>query len=625
MKKNILLFIASIFLVIFSDLAVNTSLAYKVSIKIPIAIHKNFPIPVFFWLGVCAYVLLTSLINKEPLKNGFKKTLALGFFLHLFLLLMKLKIQVAINPAISTSFSYKIYFDLFILFSVAFLSIFCAMKTSFYKKMSSQDREERFKKDTLYFPFLLMFVYVLIFLFRKGFFINFGFATILFFVGFYISSRTEKATFILKKLQIINQFIFRERNFLILLFFLAFLIRIFYLSRVMSDPNYILTGSDGTLYDGLAKAFLKGEKVTEPLVAGYWMFLALIYKMFGSSYLIVGLIQSFLSALSCIFVYFTAKYIFNNPRTAKIASLFCALSFPLVFSAVAIGHQVMDTFYVTLALMFVSRYVYLQANLRKKTFFLIILGLIFGLSIATREVNFFFTFIVVSWLIFFFYKKIGLKAILVDALIIVIFLFIALIPFIARNINNIGVWYPVFPTPGAPYDITGHCFKGHNPDLVAAGVDITDLNKTWTAFLERPVFVYKVIFSSFFTKFKELYFSQGYGGFDMIFLYRLSDYYYALWFYVYLITIIGVFVAFKRYRLGIHSLLFFFIIYRTFVHFLTEAAYRHRVAIEPALILYFSFGLYSLVNFIKNSKQKNQKNFYLDKRNFTKKRIRGNI
>ena len=90
-----------------------------------------------------------------------------------------------------------------------------------------------------------------------------------------------------------------------------------------------------------------------------------------------------------------------------------------------------------------------------------------------------------------------------------------------------------------------------------------------------------------------------------MFLYRLSDYYYAAWFYVYVLTVVGIIGAFKQKHLGLHSLLFFFIFYRTIVHFLTEGSYRHRAPMEPFLIIYFAFGVFNFINFVTNeNKQK---------------------
>lgn len=542
MKKTILLFIASIGLILFSHITVNTSLAGYFFVNLPIAIKRGFPIPVFFWLGIFVYISLAACITKEPLKRWFKRGLVLGLCLHLILLLIKFKFQIAANPHIFSSIAYRVYSEVFILMAIPLLALCCL---SLFRPIKWPAREK------------------------------------------------------------IKHFILQEKIFLFLIFIGALAIRIFFLSRIMGNPDYILTGSDGALYDRFAQSFLNGEKVTAPLVAGYWMFLALIYKIFGRSYFIVSLIQSVLLSLSCIFVYYIAKYIFNI-KVARIAATLSAVSFLSIFSSVAIGHQAMDIFYVTLGMMLVAKYVYSRAKLTKKPLFLIFLGLVLGISIATREMNLFWFLIIVFWLIFFFSRRIGLKTAIRDSIIILLFVLVALTPFICRNIKNLGVCYPLTIKSGTQYNVLGY-FKDENPDLIESGIDLFNANNLTEAFKDRPVFVVKSYFDSWFKKFKALYFSQGYGGFDMVFLYRLSDYYYALWFYVYVLTIIGIISAFKQQGLGVHSILFFFVVYRTFIHFLAIGSYRHRAPMEPFLILYFAFGVFIFMNFVVSTNLSIQK------------------
>ncbi len=231
----------------------------------------------------------------------------------------------------------------------------------------------------------------------------------------------------------------------------------------------------------------------------------------------------------------------------------------------------------------------------KKAMLLASIGVVFGLATATREVNFFYPFLVMAWFIIAMKKKLNLSERLRSVLVILIFMGLTLTPFIWRNVKNLGVWYPISSAEGASYPVVEVYLKGENPELIKAGIDISRPNLLLQFAAKRPFFFGRILSSSLWNKFKHIYFNQGYGGFDMLFLRRMSNYYYALWFYVYVITIAGLFLAFKRYGTGLHSLVFLFIAYRTMVHLVTECSYRHRAPIEPFLLLYLSFGIYMLM------------------------------
>ncbi|RKY32715.1 MAG: hypothetical protein DRP74_01885 [Candidatus Omnitrophota bacterium] len=597
-----LLISSSVLLVIFSIFSVQGKLAHFFSIPLPIAIHGNFPIPIIFWAGMFIYSLVASSITKCSQRTGIRKILATGFFMHMLLLLLRLKIQAGMNPEIFSSFIYKWYFELFFLSAFTVLVLYSA-KLVYSIVQGCKKEFISLEEESFSLPFLPFLVYIITFLFLKKERLYGSIFILEFLVGltmflFFGSFLKNTCLVYLKK---IRDFILQEKIFIILIFCVSVLIRLFYLYRIMQDPDYILTGSDGTLYDSLAHSFIMGEKVTEPLVAGYWMFVALIYRVFSRSYLAVGIIQAILTSFGCVFVYFAAKYIFNI-RVARIIAIISAVNFASIFSSAAIGHQALDIFYSTLILLLISQFITLEnKSPGSNILILVFLGVTFGLSIATREINLFFPFIFAAWLIFYPQRKTGLKKVSLYCLAMFVFTALTLAPFAVRNLKNTGALYPVSATENAAYPLIDHYLKGENPDLIKAGIDLSQPKDLVRVFYEKPFFVSGVLANNFWHKFKALYFNQGYGGFDMLFLYRLSGYYYAMWFYAYLFTIIGIFLAFRRYGFRLHSIAFFFIVYRTLVHFLTEGSYRHRAAIEPFLLLYLSFGLYAIIKFIRSS------------------------
>jgi hypothetical protein len=574
----------------------NKAMSAYFLLPLPIALNKGFPIPVFFWMGGFIYVLALAHIRKKDSMLFIRAFFVIGALIHLLLSLVKLKIGImGAALGFSTGF-YRLYCEAFVFLCFSALAVFSAKKIVDWRTAVNVKAERAIEEDALLFPLVMIFIMIIGIFFVNGAARYAACLAGIFLVSIPVFLDKAGSGFIADRMRAVKEFFLRERVFLCALFITAVAVRSFYLLNIMRNPDFFNTGSDATLYDGLARSLAAGQKVTEPLVTGYWMFLALVYKVFGTSYFVVGFIQVILSALSSIFVYFSAKYIFNGV-VARIAGILSVLSFTAIFSSVAIGHQVMDTFYSTLGLLLLSRYAYRRVQKGKVPFSLLaLIGLVLGLSIVTREINLFYPIFVVLWIVPVMGKKAGFKKVIGDCAAIILCTGLALTPFIVRNVMNLGVAYPVFEVKGADYSITGHYLKGENPVLSKLGLDLSDPGRVGAALLKHPVSVTGVFLKNFYDKFIMLYFSQGYGGFDMVFLSRVSDYYYTAWFYVYVLTLAGIINAFARYGFGAHLIALIFIMNRTLVHIITESGYRHRAPIDPYLILYFAFGVYSLVS-----------------------------
>lgn len=579
-KQMLFLFTASVILIVYSFAVLNSQFSDIVSIPLPIAIHGYFPIPVLFWAGVIFYAAATSFITGNHAPAGYKRWFAFGLLLHLMFMLLKMKFQMIDEHHIVLVSAYKLYYDTYISGVLMYVAWYCGTRL--------------YSINAFSLPFIVSFILIEVLLTSRAFYIQ----AVCILATFCAAAYIHRAQTILIKLRAWStrfwQFILAEKVFLTLIFLGALGVRIFYLSRIMSNPEYLTTGSDATWYDTLARSFARGDKVTEPLVAGYWMFLALIYKIVGTGYSIVGLIQSLLSCFSCIFIFYAGKYLFNI-KTARIGAVLSVVSYPLIFASVGIGHQALDVFLSTTALVLLSRYVRLDAKKKYSFELLALSGITLGLSIATREVNFFYPVMIISWLFVDLRKKAGFKSASLSVVVLSCCVILALAPFIVRNIRNLGVWYPISATSGASYPVVEGYLKGENLELVKAGLDLSDPGKVLRTMVRKPVHISRVYFIHFTKKIQALYFNQDIGSFDIVFLSRLSPYYYAAWFYAYVITIVGVIAAFKKYKLGAHVIAFFFILNRTMVHMVTESQYRHRAPIEPFLILYFAFGFYYLL------------------------------
>jgi len=117
------------------------------------------------------------------------------------------------------------------------------------------------------------------------------------------------------------------------IFFLALAVRLLYLWQTRSSPLFDSPMMDAEYHDQWAQAIVAGKDFTggvffrAPL---YPYFLALVYRVFGHSYLIARIIQFLIGSLSCVLVYTVAKRVFNR-RTAAIAGVAAALYGVLIY------------------------------------------------------------------------------------------------------------------------------------------------------------------------------------------------------------------------------------------------------------------------------------------------------
>ena len=98
--------------------------------------------------------------------------------------------------------------------------------------------------------------------------------------------------------------------------------------------------------------------------------------------------------------------------------------------------------------------------------------------------------------------------------------------------------------------------------------------------------------------------AQPYGGFDLAFLRKGTDFYYGLWFYAYALATAGAVIALVRIRRGGAgtaglALILGVIASRTLPHVVLESNYRHRVPVEPYLILLASIAAVAVVTAIR--------------------------
>lgn len=114
----------------------------------------------------------------------------------------------------------------------------------------------------------------------------------------------------------------------------ALLLRLLYLATILDNPYFLHPITDEAMYDIWAQALVAGEPFLDaypyydsPLPA---YFLAIVYRLFGHSYLAVRLVQVLLGTLNVLILYRIAQRLFD-PATAKVAGILAATYLPFLY------------------------------------------------------------------------------------------------------------------------------------------------------------------------------------------------------------------------------------------------------------------------------------------------------
>ena len=393
-----------------------------------------------------------------------------------------------------------------------------------------------------------------------------------------------------------------ERVFLAVVFLVALAFRLFYTTRVMSNPDFLNTGSDGPAYDALAWALIHGGETPWsgiPLFApGYVRFLALIYWLGGRSYFLVCAVQSVIGALTCLLMYDVAKRLFGR-TVARIAAAFGALDFLMIFSAAAIGHQAIDPFWTLLVVWCLLRYV---GDPRRWGRWIVGIGGLLGWAAVTREGNIIFWFFLIGWFLLGVRAKLGWRTAVIHALGLSLGFLVILAPFALSSHDGslhfraagrpAMQWFAVMNSP-----VNMHTW--FNP--------WRDPQGAWALLQAKPVEVVVNMATAVAGNVRAMFFQQGFGAFDPIFLMRRSLYWFWMWWYAYAVTWVGLGVVLWRClrepaeRLG-WWLLLVVVASRSVVYLFFECAYRHRTPLEPFLIMLAAYGFFRLLFLIDKPK-----------------------
>jgi hypothetical protein len=375
-------------------------------------------------------------------------------------------------------------------------------------------------------------------------------------------------------------------------FALALGVRLLYSARVMSDPNYIETGPDARFYDRIAMGFLDGRPAFDEgyplLILGHVRFLAGIYWVFGHSYLAVCIIQSLIGAAASAAIYVIGRPVFGG-AAALIAAIFTAASFPLAFWAAAIGYQSLD---IGLTVLLVWLLIRGAERWPGRWWVWAVAGVTFGFAISVRETASTFLAFACLWVLWAIRDRPAAErwraAILMGAAAVAV-----VVPMIAPMVSTperrAGIRNN-FDRLASGYQVTGHEGLAAPTDPAAALKQVR----------EQPGFVVTALARGMAHNIGMQFFTQPYGAFDLVTLRKGTPYYFAVWSYAYLLTLVGAWVAIRRIyggdpRSAALAMIVGVIVSRTLVHLYLQSGYRHRAPLEPFLILLCAAGVMAVL------------------------------
>jgi len=227
-----------------------------------------------------------------------------------------------------------------------------------------------------------------------------------------------------------------ENNIIPILLFIGLLLRIIY--DIHID---ILPWNDMAVWDKARISILSGKKYDVNWPPVYPLFLAAISFLFGNSYLILGITQAFISALTCFLIYLIAKNIFNN-KVGLISLIISCFYIDMIWYAGVLMAE-------TLGLFLLLTVVYLI--LKEKSY--ITTGILFGLTCLTKGVF----LIALPGIIIWIWIKSNKKTVLLKIFKFTIFTFLTILPWIIRNYFEYKSFVLIEPK------VSIEIFIGHNP------------------------------------------------------------------------------------------------------------------------------------------------------------------
>lgn len=224
----------------------------------------------------------------------------------------------------------------------------------------------------------------------------------------------------------------KELNFLLLFLGLALVLRIAWIILI---PTQLY--ADWKYYDKIAYhmsqvwSYEENGIPTAYWPIGYPLFLAIIYRIFGHSYFMVGVINVLLSLCICMLTYLIAKSLVG-PSTSRLTLLVLAFFPSQIFFTNVLASEILFTVLLLLIIFFL-----LRPDFHAKISLPLITGVLFGLLILVKAVALFLPLVSVF---LYFKSRERFGWILRNTLLTIMVAFLTLFPWMLRNKLALGTF-----------------------------------------------------------------------------------------------------------------------------------------------------------------------------------------
>lgn len=187
----------------------------------------------------------------------------------------------------------------------------------------------------------------------------------------------------------------RERIIVLGIFVLAYALRFIYMLQMQSSPHFFSPTMDPLFHDTWAQNIAGGNWIGTKVffrAPFYAYFLALIYKIFGHSYIIPRLVQHLIGSFSCVLIYYLARRLFGR-KVAVVAGLIAATYGIFLYFE---GELLLDSLLVFFDLLLILLLLWAREVPKLSRWF--VCGLVLGVSAITRPNILFFIPFVWLWM-----------------------------------------------------------------------------------------------------------------------------------------------------------------------------------------------------------------------------------
>ncbi len=566
------------------------------------AVYWSMPVPVVYWGLGLAWAWCTSRWYKRPMGVAFSGILKPWFLAQVAILAVDLKARLAVSNPLNKVYYLYVLLAMFLFFSYFAYKTARVVKNGWVERAPDDDR-------ALIYP--LAFLALIVLLAKNGFMRDLAAIGTVFVVSFFL----DAWDFLKKACNSIGRALSPRARFLIVVYIIALVARIAFSVILIGQvgDTYPTASCDGTGYDANGMKIAKDFKsITDgSLCFGifgpyYWIFLGLVYKLFGHSYYIVAFVQSLFAALLAPLVYLIAQRLTSDERISRTAGLLTAFCMSLIYLSVVLEPEALMIPLLYIALVLIERY---GEKGTRHLWRSAALGVVFGLMNGIRSIMVLFPVFIALWLLFF-VPHMRLRQKFVNLIVLLLISIAVSMPaeyMYSRYQFRDGTWHKRASSLVMSQGVG--TYAALNPELDSLGFNpFASVPESVRAFLKHPKQITLLFTKSVAGNVHRFFFLNFVGYFNPYVLVIPSKYNnlfgaYML-FYMYAFMVIGgIRLFFARLARGSAYLLIFLFVYYLASHplFFKIIIARHRAPLHPFFIILFALGFFYIWDWIKKN------------------------